>query len=533
MLLFRIIRAGRQFGLFIGVVLLEHPRIMSLQMRGITKRFGEVDANRDINLSIASGQVLGLLGENGAGKTTLMNILFGLYQPDAGAVLINGRVVYIHSPVDSIRLGIGMIHQHFMLVQSHSVTENICLGLADSPFFYPQKVIREKIREFSHRYGFDIDPDKEVWELSAGEQQKVEILKLLFQKADLLIMDEPTSVLTPKEGEEFFKIVKGLTAEGHSVILISHKLDEIMANCNKVAVLRKGALSGEAEVEAITKGELARLMIGREVSLSYNKKALSPGEEILKVRGLHVPGDRGNQAVDRVTFSVHKNEIFGIAGVAGNGQKELVEAITGLRQASGGAVFLKGDDITGSCAKVAASKGITHIPEERIKFGIVPNLLIYENSILKHHHREAFSRVFFLDYGSIKRHARALVSDFKVDTPSIYTPAKSLSGGNIQKLIIGRELEANPELLVASHPTYGLDVGAAEYIHNQLLSHREKGGAILLVSEDLDELFQLCDRVAVMFKGSFAGILEGEHKNIEEVGLMMAGSLVQEGFNGN
>ena len=500
-------------------------RIETLEMKGISKSFHGFYANKNINLKIKSGEVLGLLGENGAGKTTLMNILYGLYKPDAGNIFVNGESVRIKSPKDSMGSGIGMIHQHFMLVQNHTVAENIALGFRDVPFFFPKKYIREKISRISKQYGMEVDPDKKIWQLSAGEQQKVEILKALFLEADLLIMDEPTSVLTPQESDDLFAIIRKMTEEGHSIILISHKLDEIMSICNRVSVLRKGETVGEAFVKDIDKKELARMMVGREVFLTFDKKPMPQGEKVLEVNDLVVHGDRGNKAVNNLSFSVYRNEVFGIAGVSGNGQRELVEAITGLRKASSGEIMLEDDSITNESARVVNTRGITHVPEERIKFGIVPNLFIYENAILKKHHSSPFSRLMFLDYDLIKEHTENIVEKFNIAAPSINVPVKSLSGGNIQKLIIGREIESKPALLVASHPTYGLDIGATEYIRKQILNRREEGGGVLLVSEDLEELFEICDRIAVIFKGEFMGVLSAGDSNIRDIGLMMTGSL--------
>ena len=500
-------------------------RIETLEMKGISKSFHGFYANKNINLKISTGEVLGLLGENGAGKTTLMNILYGLYKPDEGEIFINGNAVKIKSPKDSMGSGIGMIHQHFMLVQNHTVSENIALGFEDVPFFFPIKYIRNKIMKISRQYGMDVDPDKMIWQLSAGEQQKVEILKALFLEADLLIMDEPTSVLTPQESEDLFDIIRRMADEGHSIILISHKLDEIVGICNRVSVLRKGGTVGEAFVKDVDKKELARMMVGRDVLFDFEKKPLPQGKKVLDVENLVVLGDRGNKAVNSLSFKVYRNEIFGIAGVSGNGQRELVEAITGLRKSHSGDIFLEDDSITNANARVVNTRGITHVPEERIKFGIVPNLFIYENAILKKHHSSPFSRLFFLDYDMIKEHTENIVEKFNIAAPSINVPVKSLSGGNIQKLIIGREIESKPALLVASHPTYGLDIGATEYIRKQILNRREEGGGVLLVSEDLEELFEICDRIAVIFKGEFMGVLSAGDSNIKDIGLMMTGSL--------
>lgn len=494
-------------------------------MRGIGKSFVGVRANDNVNLTVKAGDILGLLGENGAGKTTLMNILYGLYQPDEGEVLINGAPVKLKSPRDSMHAGIGMIHQHFMLIQKHTVLDNIVLGFDDIPFLFPRKAMRSKVLAFSEKYGLHIDPDKRIWELSAGEQQRVEIIKALLHRADLLIMDEPTSVLTPKEAEELFAILRRLSEEGHTSILISHKLDEIMSICNRVLVMRKGEVTGEAPIDKVNEKTLAHMMVGREISLHYPKRELEPGKTVLDVKSLKVNNDQGRPIVESLSFSVRRNEIMGIAGVSGNGQRELVEAVTGLRSVTGGKVELNGEDITNKSARHIHDRGITHVPEERIKFGSVANLLLLENSILKQHHTEPFSIKRLMSYSSIREHAQNLVRDFQVDAASINTPIKNLSGGNMQKLILGREISAKPDLLIAAHPTYGLDVGAADYIRRRLIECRDGGDAVLLVSEDLEELFQVCDRVAVMFEGRFMGIVDPLNCDLDDVGLMMAGSL--------
>ncbi|MDC7220303.1 MAG: ABC transporter ATP-binding protein [Spirochaetales bacterium] len=503
-------------------------KIATVEMRGIGKSFVGVRANNNVNLSLKSGDILGLLGENGAGKTTLMNILYGLYQPDEGEVLINGETVQVKSPRESMHLGIGMIHQHFMLIQKHTVLDNIILGFDDLPFFFPQKVMRKKVEEFSERYGLHVNPDKYIWELSAGEQQRVEIIKALLHKADLLIMDEPTSVLTPAEAEDLFVILRRLSDEGHTSILISHKLEEITSVCNRVLVMRKGEVTGSADISEVNEKTLATMMVGHEISLSYPKKELDQGEAVLEVKELDVHSDQEIPIVNKLSFSVHRNEIMGIAGVSGNGQREMVEAVTGLRKALGGKVYLKGKDVTNRSARYIHDNGITHVPEERIKFGTVANLLLMENSVLKQHHSQPFSAHNLMHYPTIRQHAKKLMEDYRVDAAGINTPIKNLSGGNMQKLILGREISAGPDLLIAAHPTYGLDIGAADYIRRRLIDCRDEGGAVLLVSEDLEELFQVCDRVAVMFEGRFMGIVDPADCDMGDVGLMMAGSLPKE-----
>ena len=496
----------------------------SLEMINITKLFQGVKANYKIGLKVSSGEILGLLGENGAGKTTLMNILYGIYQPDEGEIRINDRKVVIDSPRVSIEHGIGMVHQHFMLIDNHSVIENIALGYVRSPEFYPQKKIRNQIVTFSEKFNFNIDPDKKIWQLSAGEQQRVEIIKALVNGARLLILDEPTSVLTPQETRDFFNILEKMRKDGQMIILISHKLDEIKKLCDRVTVLRKGRVVGNADTENLDKRDLARMMVGREVDFSFVREKLPRKEKVLEVAEVEVIGDKGYPVVNGVSFDIYKNEIFGIAGVSGNGQRELVEAITGLRSVSQGRIYINDVDITNESPRRIYNSGVSHVPEERIRLGIAPNLFLYENAILKQHHKKKFSQRAFLAYGRIKEHTRTLIEEFQVATPSIHVKTKNLSGGNIQKLILGREISDKPNLLVASHPTYGLDVGATVYLRNQLLKRRAEGGAVLLVSEDLDEIFELCDRIAVIFQGRFMGVLDADDSRIADIGLMMAGT---------
>ena len=501
-------------------------------MKNICKSFGPVKANRNINLHVRSGEILGLLGENGAGKTTLMNILFGLYQPDEGMIIINGETVPIHSPRDSMAKGIGMVHQHYMLIENQTVAENVALGFEGLPFFHPLKELSSRLVAFSDQYGLKVDPSKKVWQLSAGEQQRVEIVKNLLRGAELLILDEPTSVLTPQEADDLFSILRQMKAEGKSIIIISHKLDEIMAICDRVTVLRQGETVGAAEVSEVEKVDLANMMIGREMIFDLNRKEIGRGARVLEVSDVHAQGDHGEEAVRGISFEIFQNEIFGIAGVSGNGQRELVEVITGLRKAFKGHVSVDGKEITNRNARFISGAGVTHVPEERHRFAIAPNLQLFDNSVLKKHYRKPFSKLLMMNYKSVKDHAGTLVKDFQVSTPSLKTPMKNLSGGNIQKLVLGREITGDHSLLVASHPTYGLDVGATSYIREQLLVLREKGGAVLLVSEDLEEVFSLCDRVAVIFSGEIMGIVNPREVDIKKVGLMMAGSLRMDGVEG-
>lgn len=499
-------------------------KINRLEMRAISKSFHGIHANQDINLSVESGEILGLLGENGAGKTTLMNILYGLYQPDSGQIRINDAPIRINNPVESIHHGIGMVHQHFMLVQNHSVIENIALGYKDTPFFFPKIKIRQKIEAFSKKFDFKIDPDKKVWQLSAGEQQRVEIIKALMNGADLLILDEPTSVLTPLEIKELISILREMKADGHMIIFISHKLDEIMDICDRVMVLQKGKIVGSADTRDTDKKSLARMMVGRDVVFNINREKLSRGKKVLSVEHINVIGDKGFPVVKDISFELFKNEIFGIAGVAGNGQRELAEAITGIRQISSGKVLINGKDMTNKSPRYIYDHGVSHVPEERIRFGIAPGLFLYDNAILKQHHLKKFSKRYFLKYNQVKNHTKNIINEFKVSTHSINNQIRNLSGGNIQKLILGREISEQPQLLVASHPTYGLDVGATEFLRKHLLQLRKQGSSVLLFSEDLEEIFELCDRVAVIFDGEFMAILDSDDDQLCDIGLMMAGS---------
>ncbi len=493
-------------------------------MKTISKSFHGIPANQDINLLVESGEIVGLLGENGAGKTTLMNILYGLYQPDSGQIKINGKTVRINNPVESINLGIGMVHQHFMLIQNHSVIENIALSYKDTPFFFPKIKIREKVEQFSKKFDFHIDPDKKVWQLSAGEQQRVEIIKALLNGADLLILDEPTSVLTPQEIKELISILREMKAKGHMIIFISHKLDEIMDICDRVIVLQKGKIVGTSNTKDTNKKSLARLMVGRDIVFNTTKENLKKGEKILSVENINVNGDKGLLTLKNISFELFKNEILGIAGVSGNGQRELAEAITGIRPVASGKIKVNARDITNKSARYIYDSGVSHVPEERIRFGIAPGLFVYDNAILKQHHLKKFSKYHFLKYNQVKKHAKNIVNEFKVSTHSINNQTRNLSGGNIQKLILGREVSEQPQLLVASHPTYGLDVGATEFLRKHLLDLRKQGSAVLLFSEDLEEIFELCDRVAVIFDGEFMAILDSDDKRFSDIGLMMAGS---------
>jgi simple sugar transport system ATP-binding protein len=493
-------------------------------MRGITKRFPGVLANDDVDFDVHRGEVHTLLGENGAGKSTLMKILYGLYAPDEGEILIDGEPVEINSPNDAIAAGIGMIHQHFMLVPPLTVAENVTLGMpSDRRPLMDLDGVSKRIKELSDAYGLAIDPDVEVWKLAVGEQQRVEILKALYREAELLVLDEPTAVLTPQEVDELFVTWRRMVAEGHALIFISHKLHEVLDISDRITVLRGGKLVGTVPKEGATKESLARMMVGREVLLEVDRTAVEVGDVGISVDGLRGMGDRGTEALRGVAFEVRTGEILGIAGVSGNGQKELAESIAGLRPITGGTVSIAGTDVTGASPGERRAAGLSYIPEERMKEGAIGDFTVSENIILLNHGDEPYTHRGFLDFDAIEERSGDLIEAFDVRTPSQATILKSLSGGNIQKLILARELSGTPTVLVASQPTRGVDIGAAEYIHERLVAQREQGTAILVISEDLDEVFGLSDRIAVMYEGQVMGIVDPATATREEVGLMMAG----------
>lgn len=491
-------------------------------MRGIVKCFPGVLANDHVDFEVRAGQIHALLGENGAGKTTLMNILYGIYHPDGGQIAVRGKPVAIRSPREAIQLGIGMIHQHFRLVPTHTVAENIVLGLPGQ-FLLPARGARPKIVEFAEKFNLAVDPDARIWQLSAGEQQRVEIIKALYRGADILILDEPTAMLTPGEAEELFLILKRMAAVGHAVIFITHKLDEVMAACDWVTVLRRGRVEANLKTAHTNKSDLARLMVGREVLFRVEKENVPPGEEVLRLEDLHVLSDKGLPAVRGVSLSLSRGEIVGVAGVAGNGQRELVEALAGLRRAIRGRVYVRGQQVTNLVPRGVIERGVCYVPGER-QTGLVGEMSVAENLILKNYRDQSFNVGPFLDRQKIARHADELIERYGVVTPRRETPLKLLSGGNIQRVMLAREISGQPELLIAAHPTSGLDVGATEYIWQLLLAERRRGAAVLLVSEDLDEVFALSDRLAVMFEGQLMGVVPASEAKLEEIGLMMAGA---------
>ncbi|WP_197058226.1 ABC transporter ATP-binding protein [Brevibacillus thermoruber] len=499
-------------------------------MRGITKRFPGIVANDNINLVVKKGEIHALLGENGAGKSTLMNILFGLYQPDEGEILINGKPVHITSPNVANELGIGMVHQHFMLVETFTVTENIVLG--NEPKNGLQIDIRravKEVEELSRKYGLKVDPTAKIADISVGMQQRVEILKTLYRGADILIFDEPTAVLTPQEIQELIEIMHNLVKEGKTIILITHKLKEIMAVCDAVTIIRRGKVIDSVAVKDTNPDELAAKMVGREVTFKVDKQQPQPKEVILSVENVTAMGNRGVNALNGISFEVRAGEILGIAGVDGNGQSELIEVLTGLRKASGGRILLKGQDITNRLPREISEAGLSHIPEDRHKRGLVLDFTMSENMVLETYFHPRFNKNGFLDYAAIDKHASRLIEEFDVRTPSIHTKARALSGGNQQKAIIAREVDKDPDLLIAAQPTRGLDVGAIEFIHKRLVEQRDKGKAVLLISLELDEVINVSDRIAVIYEGQIVGIVDAKSTTEQELGLMMSGGKRMQG----
>jgi simple sugar transport system ATP-binding protein len=496
-----------------------------LELRGITKSFPGVLANDNISLTLKQKEIHALLGENGAGKTTLMNILYGLYKPDKGEILVRGEKVEIHSPNDAIARGIGMVHQHFMLVPVMTVTENVMLGIEPTRngLFLDEPKVAARIREISEQFGLEVDPDAYIKDLPVGIQQRVEIIKVLYRQADILILDEPTAVLTPQEVEGLFKVLQTLIKKGKSLIFITHKLKEVMAVANRITVLRGGRTVGTVSPKDVDPQKLATMMVGRDVNLVVRKKPAEPAGPALKLKDLQVLDERKHLVVRGVTLDVRKGEILGVAGVQGNGQTELVYALTGLLPIESGTIELLGEPLARTSPRKIIERGVAHIPEDRQKHGLVMSFPLYDNLVLCNYYRPPFAKGISLEQEKIIENGKQLVKQYDVRTPSVFVAASTLSGGNQQKVIIGREFSRPIELLIASQPTRGLDVGSIEYIHSRIIAKRDEGTAVLLVSSELDEILALSDRIAVMYRGQIMEILDAAKATKEYLGLLMAG----------
>ncbi|MGE0074847.1 MAG: ABC transporter ATP-binding protein [Sphaerochaetaceae bacterium] len=494
-----------------------------IEMLNIRKEFPGIVANDNITLQVEKGEIHAILGENGAGKSTLMSILFGLYHADRGTIKVRGEEVHIASPNDATDLGIGMVHQHFQLVQTFTVTENIILG-KEGGFVLDRKSAAKKIKALSEQYGLSVNPDSVIEDITVGMQQRVEILKMLYRDAEILIFDEPTAVLTPQEIEELMQIMRNMVKEGKSVILITHKLDEIKAVADRCTIIRRGKMVGVVDVASTSQTKMASMMVGRPVNFKVVKEDMEAGKPVLEVKDLNVLNIKKTPAVKNFSLQVRAGEIVGIAGVDGNGQSELVEAITGLRPIVSGSIYINGADISQASIRERNESGIGHIPEDRQKRGLVMSASLSSNMVIKEYYREPFSKRGILHQDTIDKHAQDICDAFDVRSgEGIFSHAGKLSGGNQQKAIVGREMALEPDLIIAVQPTRGLDVGAIEYIHKRLVEHREKGKAVLLVSFELDEIFNLSDRIAVMNSGELVDVVETKQTNEEEVGLMMAG----------
>ncbi len=497
---------------------------LALQTKGITKRFPGVLANDRVDFDLQRGEIHALLGENGAGKTTLMNIIYGLYQPDEGDILLNGKPVAIRNSKDAIVAGIGMVHQHFMLIPVFTVTENIMLGSETTRgLVLDRRGVGEQVRRVSHQYGLDVNPDAYVEDLAVGVQQRVEIVKALYRKAEILILDEPTAVLTPQEADDLFRIMRELAAQGVSIIFITHKLKEVLAVADRITVMRAGRVVGTVSPKETDEAHLAAMMVGREVILKVDKGPAHPAQEVLQVEDLHVVDTRGVEVVAGASFHVRAGEVLGIAGVQGNGQAQLVEALTGLHRSHSGKVIILGHDVTNDPPRPVIETGTAHIPEDRQRHGLVLPFPITDNLVLCTYYREPFAHNGVLNHVAIDENGRRRVEEFDVRTPSVYVTASKLSGGNQQKVIVARELSRPIKLLIANQPTRGLDVGSIEFIHGRIVEARDNGVAVLLVSAELDEIMSLSDRIAVMYKGRILDTLDAQVATREQLGLLMAG----------
>jgi ABC-type uncharacterized transport system ATPase subunit len=495
-----------------------------VEMIKITKKFPGVIANHEVSFAVDSGEVHALLGENGAGKSTLMSVLTGLYRPDAGEIKINGKKAEFSSPRDAIRNGIGMVHQHFKLVQPFTAAENIMLGLGGLRQVYNVKQIETEILKCSKKYGLVIDPHAKIWQLSVGEQQRVEIVKMLFRGAEILILDEPTAVLTPQESAELYKTLRNMATQGKAVVVISHKMNEVMENTDHITVLRDGKNVGTVRTGSTSETELARMMVGRDIIHKIEKAKPSKGEPVLDIQNISAIGDRGRLTLKKVSLHINAGEILGIAGVAGNGQKDLAEVIAGLRPVKNGQIYIKLLDYTGTNCKQLIDAGVSYIPEDRMTTGLVPNLNAFENMVLKSYRQ---MKGWFINWSKIRNFTNELIARFDIKLSSPNYPVKMMSGGNLQKLLLAREIESDPNLIVAVYPMRGLDIGATESIRKLLLEQRRSGKAILLISEELDELFELADRIAVLHAGEVMGIVNPLNTTIETLGMMMAGKRME------
>lgn len=506
------------------------PSNLIVEMKGIVKRFPGVLANDHVDFELRAGEIHALLGENGAGKSTLMNVLAGLYRQDAGIIKVKAKQLEFSSPRDAIDAGIGMVHQHFMLVPSQTVTENILLGLDDPRFLMRLNEYDKKIAELGDRFGLKVDPRSKIWQLSVGEQQRVELLKMLYRGADVLIMDEPTAVLAPQEIDGLFETLRSMVRQGKSVIFISHKLQEVTAIADRVSVLRRGKVTASGvSTKGVSRQELARLMVGREVVFFVDKKPKEPGEMILDVRDVHAENDKGLPALRGLSLNVRAGEIVGIAGVAGNGQIELSQLIAGLRKCQHGEVLLNGEKVSNRDTLFGIQHGMSYVPEDRTHVGTSPNLSVTDNVIMKSYRKPPISRGSLLDMGAATKFAKELKEAYDIIVPSVNTPVRLLSGGNLQRVILAREISGHPNFMVAVQPTRGLDVGAIEGVHRLLLTQREAGAAVLLISEELEELLALSDRVYVIYEGKIMGEVrvesaEPDQSLIEAIGLMMTGT---------
>lgn len=494
-----------------------------VKMVSITKKFPGVVANRNVDFELKAGEIHALLGENGAGKSTLMSVLTGLYMPDEGEIHIKGRKVSFTSPRDAISAGIGMVHQHFRLVNSFSVAENVIMGSKSEGFLIDLGKVEKKLARFSEDYGLNVMPKVKVWQLSVGEQQRVEIVKMLYRGAEILVLDEPTAVLTPQESRELFATLRRMTERGKGVIVITHKLQEVMENADRITVLRNGQYVATFKVKDTNPRELAQAMVGRDITVGTDLPEIPKGETILQLNNLSAYGDRGQIAIKEINLEVRRGEVVGIAGVAGNGQKELAEVIAGLRAVAGGKLHILGQDFTGRSVRQIVDAGVSLIPEDRLGTGLVGSLDALSNSILKNYRLKDIGKGWFINWRSVRKYTNKLVEEYDVKLTSLEAPVKLLSGGNLQKLLLAREMSNDPEIIVAVYPARGLDIGAIETVRSILLKQREDGKAILLISEELEELFALSDRVAVIHEGEIMGIVDRDCLDLNEIGMMMAG----------